>query len=71
MAGAAEAPFLVGGDGQRVGLSPGAARLPAPLRDLAGRVLALPFQATEPSPQLRPRGLVTKEKELKSLLMAA
>lgn len=49
VAGAAEAPFQVGGDGRRVGLSPGAARLPAPLRALVGRVLALPFQTTEPA----------------------
>ena len=49
VAGAVEAPFQVGGDGRRVGLSPGAARLPAPGRALVGSVLALPFQAAEPS----------------------
>ena len=49
VAGAAEAPFQVGGDGRRVGLSPGAARLPAPRRALVGSVLALPFQTAEPS----------------------
>lgn len=49
VAGAVEAPFQVGGDGRRAGLSPGAARLPAPRRALVGSVLALPFQTTEPS----------------------
>lgn len=49
VAGAVEAPFQVGGDGRRAGLSPGAARLAAPRRALVGSVLALPFQTTEPS----------------------